>query len=70
MVDIGVGGAEIPKMRIGREGLFHILMHVLLEIETDLAKRADHDIRADALVHRHIASRISEGGIGRVIRRE
>ena len=67
MIDVRVCMAHTPVFGILVEMGFHIQMHLLLQIDTELPIGTDHHIGTHALVCRHIAIRIGNLEVGRVV---
>ena len=67
MIDVRVSMAHAPVFGILVEMGFHIQMHLLLQIDTELPIGTDHHIGTHALVRGHIAIRIGNLELGRVV---
>ena len=70
MINVAIGARQAPSIRIGTEVCSHVLMNMGLEIKLErFAIGANDDIDADAAISRHVAIRIVQGDIGRVVKR-
>ena len=67
MVDIGIGRGQAPGLRIVAEVTLHVFVNQFLQVEAGAAKSAHDDIGASAQFFWHVAKRISNDAIARVI---
>ena len=67
VVDVFVRRGEVPVLRVGGKGSFHVLVDELLQIPAEGAVAADDLIRADAGIGRHVAPWVVELHISGVI---
>jgi hypothetical protein len=63
MVDVRVGRAKAPHLRIEREMPLHVLMDEPLQVDADGAVGAHHDVGAHARIGRNVAHRIADFAI-------
>jgi hypothetical protein len=68
VIDVRVGTAQPPDLRIRREAALHVLVHEHLQVDAGVAKGTDDDVGADAGLDRHIAARIGDAAIDRIVR--
>lgn len=67
VVDVGVGGFQAPEFGVEAQMAFHVLVDLLLQVDTQGAVGADDDVRADAEMGRHVAAGIGDFEIAAVV---
>ena len=67
VVDVGVRPGKAPVFRVRGEMRFHVLVDDLLQVDPDRPERADHHVRADAPVRRHVAAGVLQIDVSRVV---
>ena len=67
VIDVGVGFFQPPFFRVQAEVPLHILVDLLLQVDSGLAVSPDYNITADTDIIRHIAARIGDFPVAPVI---
>ena len=67
VIDIRVRRPHAPTPRIDRKRAHHVFVHQALQIDAEQAIGAHDLVRAHALIGRHVAHRIGNAQIGRVV---
>ena len=67
MVDVGVRSGVTPQVRIRPEGPRHVLMDQELKVYTGLAIGSNDDVRTNALLDRHVATREGQRTVASIV---
>lgn len=67
VIDVRVGTAQPPDLRIDGEVALHVLVHENLQVRAGVAIRANDHVRTHAALERHVAAGIGDAPISAVV---